>query len=144
LRGITVGLQDVWDVQPFHRKKDPRGDPLYVVHRFSNADKHRVVAEILPYLQQSALHIFPSEGVVEQIRNQSAPRWELEAEYEVGRIRYAEPFPTNVHLQGNVTVEVFFGTRAFGQEPRGLVIPLGYINATCDYVAEVVERFKAL
>jgi hypothetical protein len=144
LHGVTIGLQDIWDVQPFHRKKDPRGDPLYVVHRFSNADKHRIIADNLPFLQESVLQISPSEGIVEEVRNQVAPRWEVQAEHEVGRIRYAAPFPSNVYLQGHVTVEVYFGTPAFAQEPRGIVIPLGYVDATCDYVAKVVERFKAL
>jgi len=144
LHGVTVGLQEIWDAQPFHRKKEPRSDPLYVVHRFSNADKHRIVAEDLPFLQQSMLHIFPSEGIIEEIRNQAPPRWEMQAEHEVGRIRYAWPFPANVYLQGNVTVEVFFGTPAFDQEPRGIVIPLGYVDGACDHVAMIVNLFKKL
>jgi hypothetical protein len=144
LHGVTVGLQDVWDLQPFHRKKEPRSHPLYAVNRFSNADKHRIVAEDLPFLQETALHISPAEGIVEEIRSQVPPRWEVDAEYEVGRIRYAEPFPAAVYLEGNVTVEVFFGTPAFAQETRGIVMPLSYVSAACDYVAKVVERFKAL
>jgi hypothetical protein len=125
-------------------RRRPRSHPLYAVNRFSNADKHRIVAEDLPFLQETALHISPAEGIVEEIRSQVPPRWEVDAEYEVGRIRYAEPFPAAVYLEGNVTVEVFFGTPAFAQETRGIVMPLSYVSAACDYVAKVVERFKAL
>ena len=144
LLGITIGLQEIWDVQPFHRKAEPRADPLYVVHRFSNADKHRIIAEDLSFMKQSTMQILPSEGVVEEIRNSLDPDWSKQTEYEVGRVRYAYPFPANVYLKSEVAVEVYFGTPGFADEARGIVIPLGYVNATCDHIAMVVDRFKTL
>ncbi len=41
LRGVTHGLAIVEGWQPYYTKPDPRTDPLWGIHRFSNADKHR-------------------------------------------------------------------------------------------------------
>lgn len=145
LHGITVGLKDIWDLQPFHRKIDPRGDLLAIVHRFSNADKHRVITIDLPFFRQSEFRVIPA-GVVEQINLPGPPDWGLNVEHEIALVRFGSPLPhpSQVELQGHITVEVHFATPAVGKEPRGLVIPLGYLGATIDYVTKVVERFKTL
>lgn len=143
LGGVTIGLQEIWDLQPFHRKKDPRGDPLSVVHRFSNADKHRVIAQNMPFLADSVMQVFP-DGIVERIQNPVPHRLGIDKEYEVGRVRYDAPGPANVYLKGQASVDVQFTTPAFGQHPRGLAISLSYFDAICDVIAKATERFKAL
>lgn len=47
LGGLVHGLALMEQLQPYRLEPEPRTDPLWHVHRFSNADKHREVAGFL-------------------------------------------------------------------------------------------------
>ncbi|MDP9024902.1 MAG: hypothetical protein M3N13_06005, partial [Candidatus Eremiobacteraeota bacterium] len=70
------------------------------MHRYSNADKHRIIAIDMPFFTQSAIEVMPNEGIVERIQNGDPPRWGAYSQYEIGRVRYAPPYPPHPHLQG--------------------------------------------
>jgi hypothetical protein len=143
LRDIVHGLRQIWDVQPFHRKPQPEADPLFVVNRFSNADKHRVIAAFMPFLN-GMKGSFEGGDVVEQQTQTPPVGVETNREYEVERFRFAAPYPAQVKLNIEVFVRVNFGTPAFGQHGVGHMISIEMLKATCEHVATVTNLFKGL
>lgn len=143
LRDVTRGLREIWEVQPFNRKPQPEADPLFVVQRFSNADKHRVIAAFMPFLG-GITGKFDIGEVVEQQQVPPPADLETNREYEVERFRFAAPYPPKVTFNADVSVRVHFGTPAFGQHLVGHAVSIEMLKATCDHVAMVTNLFKAL
>jgi hypothetical protein len=73
LHGITYGLQEIFDLQPFQRKPSPEADPLALVRRFSNADKHRIISVFIPLLLAGSAMVEHEGKVLEESRSPSLP-----------------------------------------------------------------------
>jgi len=144
LAGILHGLQDVWDVQPFNRKPTPEEDPLFLLNRFSNADKHRATAGYMPMLNAGGGQLIHSGDVVEQAEMPPLTDWEANREYEVGRVRFAPPYPPEVLFDAEISVDILFGTPAFGKYSVGHAVDVQTLQRMCDHVATVVDHFQNL
>lgn len=145
LAGIGFGVDLIEQLQPYHRQPDPHADPLWHVHRFSNADKHREISAYMPMLGAGQVRLLAHDGtVVEMWQPRTLPRWSPEQEYEVGRYRFQAPFPSQVSAQTQMAVSVHFGTRAFGRDPEGHAIDVQILGECCDHVAMVIDLLELL
>jgi len=144
LGGIKYGLQEIFALQPFHRKPSPEDDRLVFVQRFSNADKHRIISEVIPLLQPGSAIVEHDGIVLEQSQSPNLPNLKPNIEYEIARMRFAKPYPTKVSLEGNVSVEIFFGTPAIGHHVKGEAIDVLILQEMCEHVAMIAYRFKKL
>jgi hypothetical protein len=145
LGGIVHGISTIWDAQPFHRKPDPETDGLFLINRFSNADKHRVISNYMPLPGGGSGQLFYGDGVLlERIESTPFAPWEPNVEYEVARYRFARPYPSVLRFNGDITVQVLFGTAAFGKYKLGHALGSNVFNELCDHVAMIADLFKAL
>jgi hypothetical protein len=153
LGGVIYGLQEIWDLQPFHRKPNPAiesfsgGDiaeahVLFHIKRFSNADKHRLFAKPLPLIDRGGQLMFYHDAAVLEYETPKLPDWEANIEFEIARVRLAKP--TNVRLDANIALRVCFGTSAFAQHTSGHGIDTGVLDEACKHVAMITDLFKAL
>jgi len=139
LGGITHGLKEIFDLQPF-QQSGPEGHRLALVHQFSNADKHRIIPEVFPQL--AAVSTLFEQEVLEHSQSPSLPDWKPNIEYPIARFRFAKPYPTKLSLE--LSVEIFFGTRPFGQNLKGSRIDINVLREMCENVAKIVDQFKKL
>jgi hypothetical protein len=141
LDGITFGRDEIASVQPFNQET-PRHDPLFVVHHFSNADKHRVISEYVPIiysLDDARLRPAPSTVKRSKPPNYLRPN----EESEIARFTY-DYRPVTIDLQAKITVSVHFGTPAFGKLAKGLGASPGIFQRASVRIASIVEMFSAL
>ncbi len=141
LRKITHGLAVIEAWQPYHRKPDPRVDPLWGVHRFSNADKHRAPSYYAPIpvgkLQFSYRGILVEKELVDEVE------WAPDKEIPVGRIRFDPPRIEQLSVKPEVSLDVRFVTPAFGSD-ADLTIPLRSVGSIVQHVAQVLNSFRDL
>ena len=92
LRHIEHGLVTIADWQPYNCQGNPETDPLWGVHRFSNADKHRQLTAF-GYVPMGELTLKTSTGarIVERDLIEEIDDWQPDAELPFGRVRYAPP-----------------------------------------------------
>ena len=145
LKDIIHGLQEIRDLQPFHEKVNPRLDNLALVHEFSNADKHRIIASYAPLyvdgtieLKHNGLQISEFERVAK------IDAWEPDKEFYYARVRFATPVPTEIVCEADFTVSVHFITPAIGKSVGDTGIDLADLEAMCARVVEVTDIFKNL
>jgi len=144
LHGITHGLGLIEQLQSYHQKPDPRADPLWHLHRFSNADKHRNVA---------ARATIPRDDIPLQIRyngtlvdRRDVPEiieWEFDKEFKVADLRFDPPIAHNLRTEGPLGVRVLFRTPPFRSE-HGLGIDMAATMEMCVRVRLIVEQFETL
>jgi hypothetical protein len=143
LDGITHGLKEIFDSQPFHKQSDPEGHRLALVQQFSNADKHRIISDVAPVPSTFSGTI--EEGkVLEELLSPNFPEWKPNIEYEIARLRFDKPYPAKLTVQYKVSVEIFFFTPPFGQNVKGSMIDIDVLQEMCDDVAKIVDQFKKL
>lgn len=142
LTGVVHGLGLIEQVQPYKRSPDPRRDPLWHVHRFSNADKHREPATPL-VVPGGAIQISFNGIPVEEAPVAEIPNWSPNDEHLITRIRFDPPHAYNLRASGPLKVKPYFTTPAFGTEPEH-TMSLQEIRGACEYVTMVVESFKLL
>lgn len=143
LAGIKVGTRVVQDLQPYHRQPQPRSDPLWHVHRFSNADKHREVSTMVPVPMPGSIEIKYNGIVVESVVIDEIPDWLPTKEFEIHRMRFDPPYATDLRVEGQMNVGVGFMTGAFAAEPwHGVTFKA--VGETCNHVGMVVNTFKLL
>jgi hypothetical protein len=153
LAGVCYGLKEIWDLQPFHR--DPKlahfvkpGDdviaayPLFHLNRLSNADKHRLLARIVPKPEEIIIEE-PSGGAIVETRMIHVPNWEPNVEYKVARI-LTKAGTSDVHFEAKVGVSVWFGTPSFPKGSPGYSISLVEAARMCETVDAIVDTFKRL
>jgi hypothetical protein len=146
LAGLKYGLDVIEQVQPHNTKPNPRADPLWHVHRFSNADKHRELTAFWtpPGVGSMDVRVAPASTVIrEREETTTLPQWEPNREYEMLRLRFDRPYPTEVRVEANVSVDPLFATPPFGGEP-GLAIEIGLFDEARVHVSMVLDLFKAL
>ena len=145
LGGIKRGLRDVWKLQPFQRGKDAEFDPLFSLNRFSNADKHRLVlAGTTVPAGEGQVQLAADGRVVEIDGGLDLENWRPNENFEISRIRFARPYPTQYHLKGQIAVEVFFFTPAFQNHARWQMLSLNALLGLHEHVSKIVDTFKAL
>ncbi len=147
LKGVTIGLKEIWALQPFHREANIISDALYCIHRFSNADKHRIISTDMHLAGPGGGYIESSGRIIEIWDNPN--RITLGArgydeKFEVCRRRYAKPYPRKISFNAKISVDILVGTPAFGKYPTGLALTPELLYDICDYVAMITETFKAL
>jgi hypothetical protein len=143
LKGIKHGLGLIEQLQPYHLKPNPRQDPLWHIHRFSNADKHRQVAAMLPIPEPGQVDIKFNGTLVEKDELERIDGWDPTREVKIARLRFDPPIARNLRTEGKIAMNVWFHTGPFRREPAH-GIDLGVLRKTCDHVALVVEQFKTL
>ena len=145
LHKVIYGLGLIEQTQPYHREPDPRADPLWLVHRFDNADKHRQIAGLLSIPADRAgltLH-FKGHVVETQIIPSVEINWALDAEVVIHRMRFDPPVATDFRAEGPIKIIVGFTVPPFGNEPIHSVYREG-LDAACDYVETLLEQFATL
>ena len=143
LAGVKYGLGEICRMQPFNGTPNVEDHFLFLINRFSNADKHRVVSATL-FIPQDVDVEFAQGTVVERQRIATRANWTPDIEYEFERVRFAHPFPSDFSVNSNITVSVHFSTPGFGKHPIGQIVGALMFEALCDAVVEVVDNFKAL
>lgn len=145
LVGIKYGLVLIDDWQPYHTQPDPRTDPLWGIHRFSNADKHREPATFLPIpvgsigpeYDETFSRIVETRGVAE------LERWTTDQEYVIGYARFEPPRVRNLRAKREVLLDVQFEAPPFRKE-SSLTIALRRLPSIVEYATKVVNSFRKL
>lgn len=142
LRHIVHGLSVVEAWQPYNAKGDPEADPLWGVHRFSNADKHR---QLTPFglVPVGQFRIECNGTIVERDFVEEVSDWELDDDIPIGRIRFAPTRAYNLRAVGRVNVDVRFIAPKFGKEGK-LSLKLAHVPVVVECVAAVVESFAVM
>ncbi|HUZ85433.1 MAG TPA: hypothetical protein VNF26_00615 [Candidatus Baltobacterales bacterium] len=145
LDGVTHGLAEIERLQPYHRQPQADSGPLFCVQRFSNADKHREISAYMPMLGNVKWRLLTVGRIIEQWHPTSFPPWEPDREFVLGRVRFAEPYPTtNIRTEIEMRLDIMFGVPAFGPYSLGYGVTHEIFVETCDHVGMVMDLFKAL
>jgi hypothetical protein len=140
LNGIRVGLDIIESLQPFHQEK-PRHDEFFAVGYFSNADKHRIIASVLPVIGDLSGGVRPWPSRVE---NLPVPSYiGSNEEVEVSRITY-DRLTNEVDFEGKISVAPYFGAPAFGKHGKGIGAPFGLFQHASVRIASVLDLFEKL
>jgi hypothetical protein len=144
LRHIVHGLAVIADWQPYHTQGNPETDPLWGIHRFSNADKHRQLTAF-GFVPTGELTFQSSTGarIVERDLIEEIDDWEPDAELPTGSVRYSPPDPGKIRAIGPVGIDVRFFTPRFGKENK-LSLELRAVSGLVDNVSDVIDSFKLL
>lgn len=142
LRHVVHGLSVVEGWQPYNAQGDPRTDPLWGIHRFSNADKHRQPA-IVGFVPVGQFKIDYRGIVVEEDMLDEVDDWQPDQEIPVGRIRFDPPRAEDLRAEGPVNLRVLFVTPPW-QGDDELVIPLGAVPIMTDHLAKLLDTFRQL
>lgn len=142
LRHIVHGLSVVEAWQPYNTKGDAEADPLWGVHRFSNADKHRQLAPF-GLVPVGRFGISYNGIVVEEEFLDEVEDWKPDDEIPIGRIRFDPPRAYNLRAVGRVNVDVRFIAPRFGKEAQ-LSLKLANVPVVVESVAAVVDSFRDL
>lgn len=144
LKGITLGLREIYDLQPFNLDSNPETSALWAVHRFSNADKHRRLTQSFA-IPSSATLAVETDG-------QLVDRWQtpglnlrLNEKVEIARFRFARPYPTQAKLDLEMEPTLLFGAEAFDRDdPVGLALTLNALRTCLLGVRRALDVFLAL
>jgi hypothetical protein len=142
LRGIRHGLTVIEKWQPYHTKPDSRTDPLWGIHRFSNADKHREPLTFAPR-PVGSFEIGFNGIPVEEEPGVDMPHWTPDQDIHLKRIRFDPPRAYNFHVKGKISLDIGFETPAFRGD-ADLSVTLRNLPGIVDHVAKVVELFKTV
>jgi hypothetical protein len=115
LSGIKHGLTLIEQWQPYRTQPDPRTAPLWGIHRFSNADKHREPATF-GAIPVGSFKMGYSGTIIERDMPEELPAWTPGQELKVGRIRFDPPRAENLRAEGQVALDVRFVTPPFGKD----------------------------
>jgi hypothetical protein len=142
MRGVVHGLSVVEGWQPYNAQGDTRADPLWGIHRFSNADKHRQPA-IFGLVPLGQFKIAYKGFVVEEDILDEVGDWQPGQDIPVGRIRFDPPRAENLRAEGPVTLRVLFVTPPWQGDDK-LSISLGSLPVMLDHVAKLLDTFRQL
>jgi hypothetical protein len=142
LRHVTHGLAIVEGWQPYYTQPHPRTDPLWGIHRFSNADKHRQPA-IFGLIPLGGIQLRYNGIKVEEDMVEEVPDWTPEQEIPLGRIRFDPPRAYNLRAEGNISLDVQFVTPPWLGDPE-LALPLAALPGVIDRVAKLLDSFRLL
>jgi hypothetical protein len=142
LRNVVHGLSIVEGWQPYYTQPHPRTDPLWGIHRFSNADKHRQPA-IFGLIPVGSVQLRYNGIKVEEDLVEEVPDWTPEQEIPLGRIRFDPPRAYNLRAEGNISLDVQFVTPPW-QGDAELALPLRALPGVIERVSQIVDSFRYL
>lgn len=142
LDGIRHGLGLIEQLQPYHTQPNPRSDALFLVHRFSNADKHREIAATVS-IPVGAIDIRFEGYKVEDEHVTDIFDWTPDQEMVIHRMRFDPPVAENMRVDGSLKVATGFSVPPFRSESAYGARP-SEIEAACNHLRTVVEAFKLL
>jgi hypothetical protein len=144
LRHVKHGLAVIADWQPYNTKGNPETNPLWGIHRFSNADKHRQLTAF-GFVPSGELTFQSSTGarIVERDLVGEITDWQPDSKLPIGRVRYSPPDPGEIRAVGPIGIDVQFFTPRFGKEDK-LSLKLGAVSGLVDDVGQVVDSFRYL
>jgi len=148
IQGVACGLTDIEAVQPYHLTDgggDPHADPLWHVHRFSNADKHReIAAQMFPIDKVHLRASYVGGQVTDEWQERKSPPWSPGSEYEFRRVRFAPPFPTEIVQEGEIALSVVFAISPLSDETQPHGIGTEVLVDCCTRVSGIIDRFESL
>jgi hypothetical protein len=142
LRNIIHGLSVIEGWQPYYAKPDPRTDPLWAIHRFSNADKHREAA-IFGMVPAGSFQIHFNGIKVEEDLVEEVEDWSPDKEIPIGRIRFDPPRAENLRAEGNIGLNILFVTPPWLGDDK-LSFPLRAVPGVVEHVAKLLDSFRYL
>jgi len=153
LGGVTHGIREIWDLQPFHR--DPKmatslppghdivaGYPLAQIRRFSDADKHRLMAAIVPKIEEVDVIANRPDAIAEK-RQLDLSDWEPNVKRKVMKVLIRIGLD-KVQLQAKAPVVVHFGTSTFPKGGSGYAVNVLMVEEMCETVSGIIDLFKSL
>lgn len=149
LQGVVFGVQQIWDLQPFQKPGNERFSPLFIVNRFSNADKHRIItqARAIPRKVSSSIAgiALQHNGTLVEYRMLSGQPISAgdENKIEAYGLRFARPYPTYVRFNPEIGVSLEIATPPFDGEPLE-VLDLDIFETCCEYISKVLDLFEKL
>lgn len=128
------------DEQPFQgRHGKPEDDPLWLLYRLSNFDRHQFI-HLTSIIANTSFHNFtPMEAGV-RFQQVSVTYGAFKSEAEVARYRILPGPELDVHVQSNVRFDVAFDDKGPGAG-RPVLRTLGGIGVR---VSEIIQRFTPL
>jgi hypothetical protein len=142
LQGISDGLILTRELQPYKLQPEPTQDPLWHIHRFNNADKHREPVALLA-IPSGPIQLRFNGIPVESEPVLEIPNWSPDEEYVIHRIRFDPPRAYNLRAEGPIQLQVSFTTPPFATEPAHTVT-ISQLRGCCDHVAKIIDLFKML
>ena len=142
LDGIKHGLGLIEQLQPYHTQPNPRSDPLFLVHRFSNADKHREIAATVS-IPVGEIDIRFNGYKVEDDHIAEIFNWTPDQEMVIHRMRFEPPTAYNLRVVSPLKVATGFSVPPFRSEAAYGARP-SEIEAACEHLRMVVDAFKLL
>jgi hypothetical protein len=143
LKGIRHGLAIIEPLQPYHTQPDHDADPLAQLNRLSNADKHREILGFKPVLQPGEVDVIISEGTVLNTETPLKPNW-VNNEFEVGRVLFAQPFPSQIRAKADLSVTPLFSIEPFGKDQKGIALDLPTLGEIRVHVRMITDLFKSI
>jgi hypothetical protein len=142
LRHVIHGLSVIEGWQPYYAKGDPRTDPLWGIHRFSNADKHRQPA-VFGLVPLGSFQIHYKGYKVQDDLLEEVADWTPGQEIPVGRIRFDPPEAEDLRAEGNVSLNVLFITPPWLGDDD-LTISLAALPGIIEHVRRLLSSFRLL
>jgi hypothetical protein len=145
LEGVKHGLVEIEALQPYKTDPgDPEQSPLWHLHEFSNADKHRAISLIYPRFLGGPFFVTSDVPQPDMWRPPERYTWEEGREYELARVRFAS-MPSKIGLNYELNTEILFvvGTELEGEEKR-LAHDFPFLEVICRAATKVVNIFEEL
>jgi hypothetical protein len=128
------------DEQPFQdRHGKPEDDPLWLLYRLSNFDRHQFI-HLTSVVTKESFHDFTPREAAARFQQVSVSYGEFEDQREIARFRILDGPEEDVHVQSNVRFDVAFGNDGPGGG-RSVVSTLGGIGVR---IGEIIQRFTPL
>jgi hypothetical protein len=152
LGNVIYGLREIYDLQPF--RKDPKfcvgfepgqdpmsAHPLFHLNRLSNADKHRLLANLTPIPDD--IVITERDGKIVDTVWLDRSDWKTHVTRKVARL-LIKADATEVHIETKIGMSIWFGTPSFPKGGSGYSINLPECTRMCETVDAIVNAFKCL
>lgn len=128
------------DEQPFQgRHGKPEDDPLWLLYRLSNFDRHQFI-HLTSIVTKESVHDFTPSATAARFRQVSVTYGPFSNQTEIARFRILEGPEEDVHVQSNVRFDVAFGDEEPGAG-RPVLSTLGGIGVR---IGEIIQRFTPL
>lgn len=142
LKGVQDGLVEIESLQPYHRQGDCHQDPLWRIHRFSNADKHREISTMCTIPKRINLSLEPSP--IETL-DAADLDWAPESRSkEIRRVRFSKPYPSQLHFNRKISTEICFVLAALSTEAVRPAIGTIDLRECCAKVESIIDLFAKL
>ncbi|HXY46128.1 MAG TPA: hypothetical protein VEH29_18220 [Acidimicrobiales bacterium] len=142
LSGITIGLGVIEQLQPYRCQPDPRADPLALIQRFNNADKHRHVAALVS-IPVGTLDI-EFNGIPAEVRDiEEISNWSPDQKMIIRQIRFDPPRAYNFRVASPLHLDLRITLPKFRTEPE-VALDLPLLEECCSQVRAVIDVFKLI